>query len=85
MDTSIGVNQDTLGRESQGAVAGDGVAMIEVAVLAGAEFDPAIAFEPTRDATIGCDGFNHGKAAIDDAKRLVWCGELNPVANREHP
>jgi hypothetical protein len=35
MDTGIGVNQDTFGGETLGAVAGDRVAMVEMQVLLG--------------------------------------------------
>jgi hypothetical protein len=45
VDAGIGVNQDALGGETLRAVAGDGVAVVEMAMLAGAELDLAVAVE----------------------------------------
>ena len=45
VDAGIGVDQDALGGETLRAVAGDGVAVVEVAILAGAELDLAVAVE----------------------------------------
>ena len=42
MDAGIGVNEDALGGESLGAVAGDGIAVVEMTMLAGVELDPAV-------------------------------------------
>ena len=42
MDTRVGVNENPLGRESLGAMAGDSVTVIEVAMLDGSELDWAV-------------------------------------------
>ena len=68
MDACIRVDEHTLGGETLGAVAGDGVAMIEVAILCGIEFDLAIVVESCNQATIGMDGLDDGKVTIGNAK-----------------
>ena len=45
VDAGIGVHEDALGGEALGAVAGDGVAVVEMAVLGGVEVDLAAGFE----------------------------------------
>jgi hypothetical protein len=47
------MHENTLGREALGAVAGDGVAVVEMAMLAGVEFDLAVVVEPGEETTIG--------------------------------
>src|SRR5712692_9977459 len=42
VDAGIGVNEDAFGGEALGAVTGDGVAMVEMATLAGGELDLAV-------------------------------------------
>jgi hypothetical protein len=39
VDAGVGVHQDALGGEALGTVAGDGVAVVEMAMLVGVEFD----------------------------------------------
>ncbi len=61
MDAGIGVHEDALGGEALGAVAGDGVAVIEMAVFSGVEFDFAVVVEAGGNATVRRDGFNGGQ------------------------
>ena len=42
MNAGVGVNEDALGGKPLRAVAGDGIAVIEVRMFAGIEFNPAI-------------------------------------------
>ena len=81
VDAGVGVDEHTLSGEALGAVAGDGVTVVEVALFGGVEFDLEIIVEPSSDSTIGMDGFDNGKVTIGDAERLVRCGELYSVAN----
>ena len=45
MDARIGINQDAFGSQTLGTVAGDGVTVIEMAVLAWIEFKLAVVFK----------------------------------------
>ena len=83
VNACIGVHQDALGGEALGAMAGDGVAMIEMAMLTGIEFDLPVVVETGGDLAIRCDGLDDGKVAIGDAKRLVRSSELDAVADGE--
>ena len=58
MDAGIGVNQYSFGSKALGTVAGDSIAVVEVAMLGRIEFDLAPALKPRDDATIGRDGFD---------------------------
>jgi len=81
VDAGIGVDQDTLGGEALRTVAGDGVAVIEMAVLCGVELDLAVIVETGRNATVRRDGLHGGKIAVGNAERLVGRSELDAVAN----
>jgi hypothetical protein len=83
VDAGIGVNEDAFGRESLGAVAGDGIAVVEMAMVAGVKFDLAAVVEACREPTVGMDCFDRGEVAIDNAKRFVGRGELDAVAHGE--
>ncbi len=52
VDAGIGVDEDAFGGEALGAVTGDGVAVIEMAMLIGVEFDLAVVVEAGGDAAI---------------------------------
>lgn len=52
MHTRIGVDQDAFGGESLGAVAGDCVTVIEVAMLSRIEFDASVVIESRGNATV---------------------------------
>jgi len=56
MDAGIGVDEDALGGESLGAVAGDCIAVIKVAVLGGVEFNLPVIFELGGDTAIERNG-----------------------------
>jgi hypothetical protein len=77
----VGVDEDALGGEALGAVAGDGVAVVEVAMFGGIETGLASRFEAGRNSAFRSDGFDNRKVAIGNAERFVRCGELDAVAN----
>ncbi len=79
----IGMHENTLGGEALGAVAGDGVAVVEMAMLAGVEFDLAVVVEPSGETTIGVDRLDDSEVAIGNAERFVRRGELDSIAYRE--
>ena len=45
VDTGVGVDEDTLGGEPLRTVAGDGVAVVKMAVVMGVEFDVTVVVE----------------------------------------
>ena len=53
VDAGIGVDEDALRGEALGAVAGDGIAVIKVAMLSGVELNLPIVVRAGRDAAIG--------------------------------
>ena len=79
VNAAIGVNEDAFGSESLGAVAGDGVPVVEMAMLAGVELDLAIVGEVGGETAIGMDGLDGGQLAIGNPKRFVGRGELDAV------
>jgi len=64
VDAGIGVNEDAFGGEALGTVTGDGIAVVEMTVLAGVELDVAIVVEAGRKASIGMDGLDDGQFAV---------------------
>lgn len=64
-------------------MAGDGVAVIEMAMLGGCELDQPVVVGPGADASIRRAGFDDGKIAVGDVERSIGSGELNAVANRK--
>ena len=83
VDAGIGVNEDAFGGKALGAVTGDGVAVVEMTMLAGVEFDLAVIVEAGREPTIGMDRLDGGEVAIGNAERFVGRGELDAVAYGE--
>ena len=81
VDACIGVYKDALRGEALGAVAGDGVAVVEMAMISGIEFDLAIVVEASGNPAIGRNRLDYGKVAIGDAERFVGRGELDAVTN----
>jgi hypothetical protein len=77
------VNENAFGGEPLRAVTGDGIAVVEVTMPDGVEFDPAVVVEACRKLTVGMDGLDRREVAIGDAKRFVWGCELDPVAYGE--
>ena len=71
MNARVGVNEDTLGGESLGTVAGNGVAVIEVAMVGCVEFDMAVVVETSGDAAVERNGFDHSEVAVRDTKRFI--------------
>ena len=68
VDAGIAVNEDAFGGKALGAVTGNGVAVVEMTMLAGVEFDLAIVVEAGGQATIGVDRLNRGHIPICDAE-----------------
>src|SRR5580692_7070604 len=62
---------------------GDGVAVVEMAILAAGELDVAIVIEAGGHAAIGRNRLDYCKVAIGNAQRFVGRGELNAVAYGE--
>src|SRR5208337_38041 len=80
VDAGIAVNEDAFGGEALGAVTGNGVAVIKMTMLVGAEFDLAVVVEAGGQATIGVDRLDHGHVAIGNAERFVGGRKLDAVA-----
>ena len=76
----VGVDENAFGGKALGAVTGNGIAVVEVSMLAGIELDLAVVVEACRKPTIRIDG---SLVAIGDAKRSVWGCELerSPTEN----
>ena len=55
VDAGIGVNEDAFGGEALRAVAGDSIAVVEMRMLPGVEFDLAVIAKACGDAAIGMD------------------------------
>jgi hypothetical protein len=51
VDTGIGVNETAFGGKALRAVTGDGIAVVEMAMLAGVEVDLAVVVEASGEAT----------------------------------
>ena len=68
VNAGVGVNEDALGGKPLRAVAGDGIAVVEVRMLAGIEFNPAIIAQACGNAAIGMDGFDEAEVAIRNAE-----------------
>ena len=83
MDTGIGVNEDAFGGKALGPMTGYGVAVVEMTMLFGVEFDLAVVVEADGQAAIGLDRLDRGHVAIRNAERFVGCGELDTVAYGE--
>src|SRR5712692_5285682 len=83
VDVGIGVDENAFGRKALGAVTGEGVAVVEMTMLAGVEFDLAVVVEACREPTVGMDCLDHGEVAIGNAERFVGRCELDAVAHGE--
>ena len=68
VDTGIGVNENAFGGEPLGAMTGDGVAVVEMTMLAGVELDLAIVVEAGGQATVEVDRLDGGHVAIRHAE-----------------
>ena len=77
------MNEDAFGGEALGAVTGDGVAVVEMTMFVGVEFDLAAVVEAGGQATIGMDRLDYCHIAIGYAERFVGSGELDAVAYGE--
>ena len=68
VDTGIGVNEDAFGGKALGAVTGNGVAVVEMTMLVGVEFNLAVVVEADGQAPIGVDRLDRGHVAIRNAE-----------------
>ena len=68
VNVGIGVDEDALGGEALGAVAGYSIAMIEMAVLSRIELYLAVIVQARREAAIGMDRLDDGKVTIGNPK-----------------
>src|SRR5208282_1703676 len=64
VDAGIAVNEDAFGGKALGAVTGNGVAVVEMTMLVGVEFDLAVVVEAGGQVTIGVDRLNRGHIPI---------------------
>jgi hypothetical protein len=78
MDAGISVNEDAIGGEALSAVAGEGVAVVEMTMLAGVEFDLAVVVEACREPTIGMDRLDGREVA---RSRLATPSDLSGAVN----
>ena len=85
MDAGIGMNEDAFGGKALGTVAGDGIAVVEMTMLADLELDLAAVVQTGREATVGKDRFDGSEVAVGNAKGFVGSRELNAVADGELP
>ena len=83
VDAGIGVNEDAVGGEALGTVAGDGIAVVKMTMISGVKLDLAVVVEARGNAAIRRNGLDDGKVAIGDAERFVRRGELDAVAYGE--
>ena len=68
VDTGVGVNEDPFGGEALGTVTGDGVAVVEMRMRVGVEFDLAAVVEADGQATVGVDRLDRGHVAIGNVE-----------------
>ena len=83
MNFGISVDENTLGGQALGAMARDGVAVVEMAMLTGVEFDLAVVIKEGGETTIRMDRLDDSEVAIGNAERFVRRGELDSIAYRE--
>jgi len=68
VDVCVGVNEDSLGGEALGAVTGDGIAVVEMAMFPSVEFDLVIVVEACRDQAVEMNRLDGREVAIRNAK-----------------
>ena len=68
MNFGIGLDENAFGGKALGAVAGDGVAVVEMTMLVGVEFDLAVVVEADGQAAIGVDRLDRSDVAICNAE-----------------
>src|SRR3984957_4571038 len=85
VDVGIAVDEDAFSSESLGAVTGDGVAVVEMTMLVGVEFDQAIVVEADGYATIGVDRLDRGHVAICNVEGFVGGSKLDAFTYGELP
>jgi hypothetical protein len=81
----ISVDENTFGGKPLGAVAGDGVAVVEMTMLVGVKFDLAVVVEADGQAPVGMDRLDRGHVAICNAERFVGRGELDADSGHQLP
>jgi len=68
VNTGISMNENALGGETLGAMAGNGISVVEVAVLAGVELNLPVIVQAGRKAAIGMDRLYDGKVTVGDSE-----------------
>lgn len=68
VDAGISVNEDAFGGEALGAVTRDGVAVVQMTMLVGIEFDQAVVVEADRQMTVTVDRLDRRHVAICNAE-----------------
>ena len=71
VNAGVSIDQDALCGKSLGTVAGDRIAVIEMAMLTGVEFYAPVVVETGGNLPIRSDGFYDGKVAIGDAQATL--------------
>jgi len=68
VDPSVSVNENAVGGEPLRAVTGDGIAVVEMTMLDGVEFDLPVVVEADGQAVIGVDYLDYSHVAICNAE-----------------
>ena len=68
VDIRIGVDKNAFGGKALGTVTGNRVAVIEMTMLVGIEFDLAVVVEADRQATIRVDRLDQSQITIGNAQ-----------------
>jgi len=83
MHAGVGIDKHTFSGEPLGAVAGDSVTVVEMAVLGCVEFELPIVIQANNHASSRRNGFDEGKIAVGNSQRFVGSRELDSVSDRE--
>ncbi len=75
VDTGIGVNENAFGGEALGAMTGDGIAVVEMTMLAGVELDLAVVVEAAKTRPSGWI------ASMTARSRFATPSDLSGTAN----
>ena len=85
VNADVDVHQNPVGGESLGAVAGDGIAMIEVPHLVGVERNGLAIVHADGKLSILTDALDGAEVTIGDAKLFVGRVKLQPVPDGKRP
>jgi hypothetical protein len=68
VDTDIGVDENAFGREALRAMTGDGIAVVEMTMVACVELDLAVVVEAGEETAIRRDSLDDGEVTIGNAE-----------------